>query len=392
MNKQGSARKIGFIISAMIALSFLGQTASIPAAHAQGQITTQYTLLSPLPCLGNSCPGNDKSGTTANFQTYVSYAYNLFIALAAVAAVFMIVYGGFEYVTSTIPGNKNDGKKRIESALWGLLLVLASWLILRTINPHFVEISNTLVPQLNLTETNPNLAKNSNADYFQSLQDSIDKYNQQLQAQAKQVNADFHANSQNLTDTKAAVASLEQQKATLEDKLIQAEQSGDLSQTDIQNQIDDLDAQINKQKADTAYEEGQNVLLAVIHNTLTGTASNNPANLKNFGDTADQAYNEAETQLQQLGAYDQAKQLTDLYKKVGGDLIIQQSVGVNIQNSQSSPNQAYLNNTIAQTSAVVQQNYLNQITDPAIKAQLQADLDAGIQNMKDQYNLINKKK
>ena len=103
-----------------------------------------YTLLEPLPCIsgGSINCGTDNSGTNlvtqVSLTTYLQYAFNLLIALSAVAAVFMIVWGGFEYMISEIPGVKTDGLKKVQNALIGLVMVLASYLIMRTVNPDLV--------------------------------------------------------------------------------------------------------------------------------------------------------------------------------------------------------------------------------------------------------------
>lgn len=127
------------------------QTFVVPIPLAQAQ-PSNYTLLEPLPCV----PGGDvvcQAGTqkeTVNFKEYVQYAFNLTIALAAVAAVFMIVWGGFEYMTTDSFQGKNEGKKKVTNAIYGLVLVLCSFLILRTVDPRLVQIPSTLVPQLEL--------------------------------------------------------------------------------------------------------------------------------------------------------------------------------------------------------------------------------------------------
>ena len=70
-----------------------------------------------------------------NINTYLDKAFSIFITLAAVLAVLMIAWGGLEYILSKLPGAKAEGKERIRQTLWGLLLVLAAYLILETINP-----------------------------------------------------------------------------------------------------------------------------------------------------------------------------------------------------------------------------------------------------------------
>lgn len=70
----------------------------------------------------------------------MKYLFNLAIAIAAVMAVFMIVLGGFTYMTTDSWQKKTDGRQTVTNAVLGLLLALGSFLILRTINPKLVEI------------------------------------------------------------------------------------------------------------------------------------------------------------------------------------------------------------------------------------------------------------
>lgn len=106
-----------------------------------------YTLLEPLPCIentGQTCEnGLIKQIDT---KTYLSYVYKFSIAFAAVAAVVLIMYAGFEYATTDIIGNKAEAKKRIQNALLGLVTLLCSYLILQTIDPRLVEIDTQLKP------------------------------------------------------------------------------------------------------------------------------------------------------------------------------------------------------------------------------------------------------
>ncbi len=125
---------------------------------------SSYTLLEPLPCVPSpavkdatgkiTTPAVDcQTGTqitSVKFKDYVQYAFNLLIALCAVAAVFMIVWGGFEYMSSDAYNQKTDGIKKIQNALLGLLLVLCSYLILKTVDPRLVDIPTTLVKPLDI--------------------------------------------------------------------------------------------------------------------------------------------------------------------------------------------------------------------------------------------------
>jgi len=101
-----------------------------------------YTVLAPLPgttvdvCDGN--PNNPNCQTT--LERYLPGLFNLAIGIAAVAAVLMIVIGGFQYISSDALTGKSQGKQRIQNAVFGLILVIGAYLILYTINPKLLEL------------------------------------------------------------------------------------------------------------------------------------------------------------------------------------------------------------------------------------------------------------
>lgn len=70
---------------------------------------------------------------------FLSQAFQFGLAIAAALAVIMIVWGGVEIMLSESVFKKEDGKKKIQDAIWGLLLALASWLILYIINPEILN-------------------------------------------------------------------------------------------------------------------------------------------------------------------------------------------------------------------------------------------------------------
>lgn len=74
-----------------------------------------------------------------DFGTYVSRMFTLTIGIAAVLAVIQITIGGIMRMTKDSIQDQSDGKKRIQDALVGLLLALASVLILTTINPQLLN-------------------------------------------------------------------------------------------------------------------------------------------------------------------------------------------------------------------------------------------------------------
>ena len=97
-----------------------------------------YCLLAPIPGLTSSTDGS--IDVTNGFGDYINRIIRIFIGLLAVMAVIMIVFGGIQYMISDVAGEKSAGKDRIMNAIWGLVLALASYMLLNTINPDFVHL------------------------------------------------------------------------------------------------------------------------------------------------------------------------------------------------------------------------------------------------------------
>jgi len=184
-------KKIHISILTLILIG-IGSTTPL-AVYAQTETVVpqnagkSYTLLSPLPCIpspastdsrGNPVPavtcqnvgGDGALQENVDFEKYVQYMFNLVIALAAVAAVFMIVWGGFKYVTTDSFSGKSQGKEVIWQAIQGLLLVLCSFIILRTIDPRLVAIPTNLVAPLDIS-----VKKGATADFFKKLSSQSDR-------------------------------------------------------------------------------------------------------------------------------------------------------------------------------------------------------------------------
>lgn len=86
-------------------------------------------------------PINGGSGAQEvnSLNDYLVPAFQLLLGLSAAIAVIQFAYGGFEYMFSQIPGAKGDGKERMKSAVFGLIVVLASWVILNEVNPAILS-------------------------------------------------------------------------------------------------------------------------------------------------------------------------------------------------------------------------------------------------------------
>ena len=99
---------------------------------------TNYVPLSPLP------GASTQEISAGNVGSYLQTLFTIAISIAGVLAVLMIVIGGLEYLLSEAFTSKADAITRIQAALWGLIIILASVVILNTINPDLLNINLTL--------------------------------------------------------------------------------------------------------------------------------------------------------------------------------------------------------------------------------------------------------
>jgi len=235
---------------------------------SNAQTTGDYTLLAPLPCIpgnGISCPASSSANgvgivSEVSFKTYVQYAMNLIIALSAVAAVVMIVWGGLKYMTTTTVSGKGDGLKIVQDAIKGLLLVLCAYLILRTIDPRLVQIPNTLVPKLTVRS---DLTKNSSMTFFDQLA---------AQANTYQVNTQEAIAARN-----AAKAEVTQAQTKLDeiDSKLNSIYNGEINATPEEaSQLEVERQQIIDQMNDAKIRAATQQATSIYNYVLTGLATN----------------------------------------------------------------------------------------------------------------------
>ena len=105
---------------------------------ANSAVGQTYELLEGLPGIQevNVGPGG--------FGSYIQKIFVFIIGFAGVLAVLMIVLGGIQYMTSEAFTSKQAAKERITAAILGLLLAIASVLILETINPNLLNLNLNL--------------------------------------------------------------------------------------------------------------------------------------------------------------------------------------------------------------------------------------------------------
>jgi len=115
--------------------------------------TLKYSPLEPLPGLENV--------STVDFASMLNLLFKVFITVGALFAVGTLVWGGIMYMASGATGEIGEAKKRMQAAIYGLLLLAGSWLILNTINPQLLNFSLSLDPN---ATANQNVVPTSGSD------------------------------------------------------------------------------------------------------------------------------------------------------------------------------------------------------------------------------------
>lgn len=99
---------------------------------------TTYELLQPLGSNGATTTSiNIQSG---GLSTYLQTIFQYVLVAVTVIAIFMLMYGGIEYLTTDIVNRKSVGKETILRALSGIIFIFCVWFILNIINP---DLTNT---------------------------------------------------------------------------------------------------------------------------------------------------------------------------------------------------------------------------------------------------------
>lgn len=96
--------------------------------HAQTSITVDTSIFTA-------------SSSATSIQDFISKFYELGLGIAGIIAVGMIVVGAIYYtISGASPQKKGEAKDIIFSALWGLVLLFGSYLILKSVNPQLIEL------------------------------------------------------------------------------------------------------------------------------------------------------------------------------------------------------------------------------------------------------------
>ncbi|MFQ6049465.1 MAG: hypothetical protein ACE5J0_00250 [Candidatus Paceibacterales bacterium] len=106
-------------------------------------------------------PGGTQLTDTTTLPQMVQYFYEWGITIGGIATFFALVMAGFQYLTSIgRPEAMRAAMGRIQSAIFGLVLLLTSWLVLNTINPELTTLRTPSIspPSGSLEEIEFNLS------------------------------------------------------------------------------------------------------------------------------------------------------------------------------------------------------------------------------------------
>jgi len=77
-----------------------------------------------------------------NPNSLVAWIYYFIVGISGLAAFVMLVWGGIQWLTSgAIPSQASEARDKIRNAILGLLLILASFLVIQVINPELTIIN-----------------------------------------------------------------------------------------------------------------------------------------------------------------------------------------------------------------------------------------------------------
>jgi hypothetical protein len=117
---------------------------AVPSVFAQTGPNAQLVNLNfPCPTGMSGCAQLTNAANSPNpIGTFLNSFYQLALTVSGLLALLMIVAGGVKYTISSGSADKQtDAKDMIISALYGVALLLGSYLILNTINPQITALT-----------------------------------------------------------------------------------------------------------------------------------------------------------------------------------------------------------------------------------------------------------
>jgi hypothetical protein len=143
-------------------------TADAAKTARQGETITNGTSEpaaedTPLPFkLNIAIPGFSASAVTPTiFAEYLVALFRYVIGIIAVATTVMFIYGAFLYLLGSAITSIQSGKKIMFDAIVGMILVLSSTVILRTLNPNLLSLQAIKITAIEAKPYSTHLIGNS---------------------------------------------------------------------------------------------------------------------------------------------------------------------------------------------------------------------------------------
>jgi len=134
---------------------------------------SRYNFLAPLgsiKCMDSNNTTNPvrADGTreciSSNIGDYLNFIFKFGIGLCAALAVVMLIINGITYMGDESIFGKTEAKKKMIGAIFGLIIILASWIILNTINPDLTGVNGLKIDQAQVTIENFDVSGSSTFD------------------------------------------------------------------------------------------------------------------------------------------------------------------------------------------------------------------------------------
>lgn len=124
-----------------------------PASADTIEFTPQVTV-------GDFEKGDAKivSGNTGMIGAYIKQIFEYAIGIVGIVAASIIAWGGISYLTAGGSADKiSNAKSWISAALFGLILAMASYLLLSIVNPNLVNFKISEIKNVNPATNNSNI-------------------------------------------------------------------------------------------------------------------------------------------------------------------------------------------------------------------------------------------
>ena len=98
---------------------------------------TGFVPLAPIPGLTDA----QSNPTTSTLAVFFNNLYKYLIGIASALAVIMVIWGGIEIATQDSVAKQGQGRRRIQQALFGLILVLSPAFVFGIVNSSILNLS-----------------------------------------------------------------------------------------------------------------------------------------------------------------------------------------------------------------------------------------------------------